>query len=87
MGERVVTSCGALGGQPARWPLPLPAPLAALTARVLISSAMAASAAVAPHLAPYVALVKQSRLLAANLKEATLVHYTGNTHAGNKVAR
>ena len=39
------------------------------------------------HLQPYLELIKQSRLLAANLKDATLVHFTGNADAGNKIAR
>jgi hypothetical protein len=39
------------------------------------------------RLAPYLSLVKQSRLLAPALKEMTLTIYTGNANAGNKVAR
>ena len=35
----------------------------------------------------YVELVRQSRLLAPNLKEMTLRVFTGNAHRGNAVAR
>jgi hypothetical protein len=35
----------------------------------------------------YVAQVRQSRLLAPNLREASLVMYTGMSDSGNQVAR
>ena len=39
------------------------------------------------RLRSYVELVRQSRLLAPNLKEMTLRLFTGNSHRGNAVAR